>query len=115
MSGESAEVNDEVELQDGRVGTVMYKGPVSGANGVWLGIQFEEAVGNSNGTVMGQTYFNAQSKHGSFVKQRIVTRILHRPSAAVQGYSVDTTDHLSCTFGIGCLMVERDLPPILLF
>lgn len=49
------------------LGVVRYVGSVQFGVGTWIGVQLDEAVGNSNGIVDNVTYFRCKMNHGLFV------------------------------------------------
>ena len=56
-------------LASQKLGTVLFVGTVSSlAPGYWVGINLDDAEGNSNGTLSGQQYFEADENHGVFVR-----------------------------------------------
>ncbi|KAI9917304.1 hypothetical protein PsorP6_012947 [Peronosclerospora sorghi] len=68
-------VGDRCEVQPGgRRGQVQYLGEISElAPGFWVGVQFDEPVGKSNGSVKGATYFKCEQNYGGFVRPHNVT------------------------------------------
>lgn len=69
-------VGDRCEAMGGRRGEIMYIGKVpeiaTEYQGIWVGIKFDEAEGSNNGTLKGKKYFDAEDKHGSFMKPQLV-------------------------------------------
>ncbi|XP_026989078.2 kinesin-like protein KIF13A isoform X2 [Tachysurus fulvidraco] len=51
-----------------RSGTVHYVGGVEFAQGIWVGVELDCAVGKHNGTVQGRVYFRCATGHGVFVR-----------------------------------------------
>jgi dynactin complex subunit len=47
-------------------GTVLYKGPVAGRSGLWLGIDLTTPDGDNDGCVRGRVYFRAPLNFGIF-------------------------------------------------
>ena len=57
-----------------KYGTIQYFGPFHKKIGqVFVGIEYDEPVGKHNGTIDGNFYFKAKSKHGALVRPQIVT------------------------------------------
>ena len=40
--------------------------------GYFVGVKLDEPLGNSNGTVKGVKYFQAEDKYGSFVRPNVI-------------------------------------------
>lgn len=55
-----------------RLGTVMYKGPIDGKPGVFIGVKFDEPLGVNDGSANGKRYFECGPKYGSFVAAKAV-------------------------------------------
>ncbi|GAA6069439.1 kinesin-like protein KIF13A isoform X3 [Tachysurus ichikawai] len=51
-----------------RSGTVHYVGGVEFAQGIWVGVELDCAVGKHDGTVQGRVYFRCATGHGVFVR-----------------------------------------------
>ncbi len=47
-------------------GTVLYKGPIVGRSGLWLGIDLTTPDGNNDGCLKGRVYFRAPLNFGIF-------------------------------------------------
>ncbi|OWR46194.1 tubulin-folding cofactor B like protein [Danaus plexippus plexippus] len=56
-----------------RRATVRYNGPLDGARGLWIGVQYDEPRGKNDGEVNGKRYFTCPPKYGGFVKPVYVT------------------------------------------
>lgn len=55
-----------------RSGTVMYKGPLNGKRGFWIGVEYDEPYGRHDGCLDGKRYFETSHKHGSFVTPKAI-------------------------------------------
>ncbi|TKA71472.1 hypothetical protein B0A49_02952 [Cryomyces minteri] len=75
-------LNQLIELNDGRIGTIRFLGTTNFAPGDWVGVEFEDAVGKNNGSVQGERYFDCEAGHGLLTKPVWVTRILEEPNPA---------------------------------
>ncbi|CAG4935279.1 unnamed protein product [Parnassius apollo] len=62
-----------VPQQPRRRATVRYNGPLDGAHGIWIGVQYDEPLGKNDGQVNGKRYFTCPPNHGGFVKPVYVT------------------------------------------
>ncbi|CAK1555291.1 unnamed protein product [Leptosia nina] len=62
-----------VPSQPTRRATVRYNGPLEGAKGLWIGVQYDEPRGKNDGSVSGKRYFTCPPKYGGFVKPVYVT------------------------------------------
>ncbi|XP_062841393.1 kinesin-like protein KIF13A isoform X1 [Trichomycterus rosablanca] len=56
-------------------GVVHYVGGVEFAQGIWVGVELERAVGKHDGTVQGRAYFRCPSGHGVFVRPACLSRV----------------------------------------
>ena len=62
-------MNWTYELENGKIGTVKYMGPVQHAKGDWVGLELANGFkGKHNGTVEGVQYFNCVKGQGILVK-----------------------------------------------
>lgn len=58
----------------GRRGQIAYLGEVPEISaGFWVGVQFDEPVGKSNGSVKGKAYFKCEPKFGGFIRPQNVS------------------------------------------
>ncbi|KAF4076142.1 hypothetical protein AMELA_G00227030 [Ameiurus melas] len=57
-----------------RSGTVHYVGGVEFAQGIWVGVALDCAVGKHDGTVQGRVYFRCATGHGAFVRPARLSR-----------------------------------------
>ncbi|XP_063621930.1 tubulin-folding cofactor B [Cydia splendana] len=62
-----------VPSQGVRRATVRYNGPLEGAKGLWIGVQYDEPRGKNDGEVNGKRYFTCPPKYGGFVKPAYIT------------------------------------------
>ncbi|ESW97325.1 hypothetical protein KL918_000932 [Ogataea parapolymorpha] len=60
-------INDRVVL-NGVEGTIKYIGPTQFQPGEWIGVELDQPAGKNDGSVAGVRYFQAQDKHGVFVR-----------------------------------------------
>lgn len=58
---------------DFQSGTLRYCGPTLFADGLWAGIELDEAVGKNNGTVDGVLYFKCPPNYGMSMIQTLLT------------------------------------------
>ncbi|KAG0174979.1 hypothetical protein DFQ28_003439 [Apophysomyces sp. BC1034] len=50
------------------LGTIKFIGPVAFAKGTWVGVELESRLGNNDGSVGGNRYFQTETQRGVFVK-----------------------------------------------
>ncbi|XP_028166159.1 tubulin-folding cofactor B isoform X3 [Ostrinia furnacalis] len=62
-----------VPQQPPRRAAVRYNGPLEGAKGLWIGVEYDEPRGKNDGSVNGKRYFTCPPKYGGFVKPVYVT------------------------------------------
>lgn len=73
---EGMAVGDRCEVMPGgRRGTVAFIGEIAnlGKGGYWVGVKFDEPVGRGDGSVKGETLFEADPGFGGFIRARNVT------------------------------------------
>lgn len=58
-----------------KLGFVRYVGKTYFKEGIWYGIELEEAVGKNNGSFGGHAYFQCPDKHGVFVRRDKIRRV----------------------------------------
>ncbi|SPO19806.1 related to Tubulin-specific chaperone B [Ustilago trichophora] len=51
-----------------RKGSVRFVGSTSFANGIWVGVEYDEPVGKNDGSVAGERYFTCKPNFGGFVR-----------------------------------------------
>jgi dynactin complex subunit len=69
LTYESITIGQRVEiLRNDQIlyGTVLYKGPIIGRRGVWLGIDLTTPDGDNDGSLKGRVYFRAPLNFGIF-------------------------------------------------
>ncbi|CAM1503934.1 Fc.00g015250.m01.CDS01 [Cosmosporella sp. VM-42] len=73
-------IGQTVQLQDGRKGTVRFRGTTHFQVGEWVGVELQEKTGKNDGSVGGERYFDCPKSYGMFVKPMMLT-ILSQPPA----------------------------------
>jgi len=71
--GDRCQVAGATPSEAARVGTVAFVGPVHWAQGLWIGVKFDQPLGKNDGSVKGTRYFECEPNHGSFVKPSSVS------------------------------------------
>lgn len=69
LTYESITIGQRVEvLKNDQIlyGTVLYKGPVVGRRGMWIGIDLTTPDGDNDGSIKGRVYFRAPLYYGIF-------------------------------------------------
>ena len=66
-------VGQQIELSDGRFGTIRFVGQTAFAPGEWVGIELDEDTGKNDGSVQGDRYFECAMGRGMFVRPSTVT------------------------------------------
>ena len=56
-------------------GTIGYTGSVDGKDGIWLGVELDDAKGRNDGSVQGRRYFSCAQGHGVFISPSKVRKI----------------------------------------
>ena len=62
-------VGDTVLVSAKHRAVVRYVGQTTFAEGLWYGLELEREIGKHEGTVLGQFYFVAPRKRGTFMKR----------------------------------------------
>ncbi|CAL1266511.1 unnamed protein product [Larinioides sclopetarius] len=60
------QIGDKVLVGGAKVGILRYCGGTQFAQGIWAGVELEEALGKNDGTLKGVTYFKCTQNHGIF-------------------------------------------------
>ncbi|KAE9005745.1 hypothetical protein PR003_g18687 [Phytophthora rubi] len=69
LAGLNLDVGDRVCIPDKELfGFVRFLGEITGAKGVWVGVELDEAYGKNDGSVIGRYYFRCKPKHGVFAR-----------------------------------------------
>lgn len=69
LTYESLTIGQRVEVLKNNCvlyGTLLYKGPLVGRGGVWLGVDLATPDGDNDGTLKGRVYFRAPMNFGIF-------------------------------------------------
>ncbi|KAH7098245.1 CAP Gly-rich domain-containing protein [Auriculariales sp. MPI-PUGE-AT-0066] len=69
--GVRCQVDSEGDLR--RRGIVRFCGETAFAQGLWVGIEYDEPLGKNDGSVNGERYFTCRPAHGAFVRPERVT------------------------------------------
>ena len=72
-------------LFDNEKGTVRYIGRIHSADGEWIGIELDEAIGRHDGQIQGVRYFSAQAQTGLFVRPDAIQKLSDSDSADARG------------------------------
>ncbi|XP_054707616.1 CAP-Gly domain-containing linker protein 4-like [Uloborus diversus] len=60
------QIGDKVFVGGAKVGILRYCGATQFAQGIWAGVELEEALGKNDGTLKGISYFKCPKNHGIF-------------------------------------------------
>ncbi|KAI5370088.1 Putative dynein associated protein [Septoria linicola] len=74
-------VDQRVELNDGRIGTVRFVGTTAFAEGQWVGVVLEEPSGKNDGSVQGKRYFECAAPYGIFCRPNGINSVVEDPKA----------------------------------
>jgi len=97
-------IGDRVRSRDTRLpGTVRYVGEITGQKGEWVGVEWDYAVGNYDGSYKGRRYFSCTDRHGAFLRERKLISCTELLAQLRQKYvtdrQVDGLDAMSVTDG----------------
>jgi len=93
---------DRIELNDGKIGTIMFKGQTTFAKGEWYGIELDTPEGKHDGLVKKdmRRYFKCKKKHGVFVQRhKIVALAPRKPKSPRASASAPSSGRSSPTSG----------------
>lgn len=65
-----------------QLGVIRYSGPTAFGEGDWVGLELQNAVGRTDGSVNGVTYFKCAANKGIFVKASILVKAQQRGGGA---------------------------------
>lgn len=91
-------VNDRLTLGDKFKGTVRYIGKIRPKDGLWIGLELDEAVGANDGSVSGVRYFRCKDKHGIFVRYEKIKRGLVCDGALPAGSDEESLRERICLY-----------------
>ncbi|KAJ1513305.1 hypothetical protein HMI54_015105 [Coelomomyces lativittatus] len=72
------------------IGIIRFLGETKFSNGIWVGVELDEATGKNDGEVKGIRYFTTTMNHGLFVRPSLVSP-LSEPSILPTGNVFDTS------------------------
>eukprot|EP01083_Nonionella_stella_P074515 202177_1 len=73
---DTVNIGDQIELTNGRLGTVRYVGNIEIKKGIWVGVELNDPSGNHDGALKGKRYFKTEPHHATFVKYKKIKRII---------------------------------------
>lgn len=79
MGDANLKVGQVIELNDGRIGVIRFIGDTAFAEGLWVGVEFDDPSGKNDGSVQGTRYFDSKPGHGMFLRPMGVARIVEEP------------------------------------
>lgn len=62
-------------------GIARYVGPTDFSEGEWIGVELSGPFGKNDGTVQGVRYFDCESNHGLFLRQKLLSKAKDHPDA----------------------------------
>ena len=63
-------------VNETKLGTLEFCGPVNFSGGTWAGVELDEAEGKNDGTVNGVTYFNCEPGFGVMVPTNKIEKVI---------------------------------------
>lgn len=94
------QVGDNVMVAGQKNGVVRFIGKTQFAEGFWLGIELQQAVGKNDGSVAGVRYFDCKPSHGVFAPPSKVTKKSDLTHASEHnGFAVPAIPVLKSKFG----------------
>lgn len=79
MGDANLKAGQTIELNDGRIGIIRFIGETAFADGLWVGVEFDDPSGKNDGSVQGMRYFDSKPGHGMFLRPMGVARIVEEP------------------------------------
>lgn len=104
-------VGDRVRSRGtGCPGTIRYIGEIAGQKREWVGVEWDHAVGNYDGSYKGVRYFSCPEKHGAFVRDHKLLECTDLFAEMRRRYvtdrEVDGLDDMSVTDGYLSMQVQ---------
>lgn len=90
-SGETLTVGDYVQSINKLNGTIRFIGEIHQRNGIYYGIELDEAYGKSDGTVGPIRYFKCKTNRGIFVRRRNISHLHRRSKLTSQRIGIHNT------------------------
>lgn len=104
-------MGDKVFVAGVKSGTLRYCGPTLFANGLWAGIELDEAVGKNDGSIDNIQYFKCPSSHGIFAPLSKISKHLTTHEAQehhIQQNRMNLT-HVTAKVNSGLKQSKQDL------
>ena len=90
-------VGDDVRVKSNqKKGIVAFVGETKFAKGRHLGIVFEDAIGQNDGTIDGVQYFKCAALHAAFIRKDEVEKINKKTQSSIPSYSRNSSDSGIC-------------------
>ena len=64
-------------VNETKLGTLEFCGPVRFSGGTWAGVELDEPEGKNDGTVDGVTYFSCEDSFGVMVPTTKIEKVIH--------------------------------------